>query len=349
MVEQPHAGADAAAGAGADAGGGAGAAGTGAAWPLDSDGLDPLGPYLAFDRARWAALRAATPLTLGEDDLAALRGLNEPMPLDEVVEVYLPLSRLLDLRVQAHQALGDATARFLGDQTSPAAPFVVAIAGSVAVGKSTIARIVRELLARWPAHPRVDLVTTDGFLLPNRVLEERGLMDRKGFPESYDLPRLLRFVAAVKAGRPVVAAPVYSHLAYDVLPGEVRLVRRPDVLVLEGLNVLQPQRPGRPPRMAVSDFLDFSIYVDADEADIARWYEERFLALRATAFRSPESYFHRYASLGDAEARATAAGIWRTVNAVNLAENIRPTRDRASLVLEKGPDHLVRRVLLRRS
>ncbi|HEV8653033.1 MAG TPA: type I pantothenate kinase [Actinomycetes bacterium] len=315
--------------------------------PTDPDGQDPLAAYLAFDRTRWAALRAATPLTLTEDDLAALRGVNEYMPLEEVVEVYLPLSRLLDLRVQAHQALGDATARFLGDEAGPAAPFVVAIAGSVAVGKSTIARIVRELLSRWPAHPRVDLVTTDGFLLPNRVLEERGLAARKGFPESYDLPRLVRFLASLKAGRPAVAAPVYSHLAYDVLPGEVRLVRRPDVLVLEGLNVLQPHRPG-PPRLAVSDFFDFSIYVDAQEADVARWYEERFLALRATAFRSPESYFHRYATLDDAAARATAARIWRTVNAVNLAENIRPTRDRASLVLEKGPDHLVRRVLLRR-
>ena len=321
---------------------------TGPAWPADADGRDSLAAYLAFDRARWAALRAATPLTLGEDDLAALRGVNEQMPLAEVVEVYLPLSRLLDLRVQAHQALGDATARFLGDEAASTVPFVVAITGSVAVGKSTIARIVRALLARWPDHPRVDLVTTDGFLLPNRVLEERGLTARKGFPESYDLAGLVRFLAEVKAGRPAVAAPVYSHLAYDVVPREVRMVTRPDVLVLEGLNVLQPHRPGRPPLVAVSDFLDFSIYVDAREADVARWYEERFLTLRATAFRSPGSYFHRYATLDEAEARATAARIWRTVNAVNLAEHIRPTRDRASLVLDKGPDHLVRRVLLRR-
>ncbi|HYT26997.1 MAG TPA: type I pantothenate kinase [Actinomycetota bacterium] len=314
--------------------------------PAPTDERDPLAPYLEFDRARWAALRAATPLTLTEDDLAALRGVNERVSLAEVVDVHLPLSRLLDLRIRAHRALGDATARFLGDG-GPPAPYVVAIGGSVAVGKSTVARIVQALLARWPARPRVDLVTTDGFLYPNRVLEERGLLARKGFPESYDLPRLVRFLAEVKAGRPSVAAPVYSHLAYDVLPGEAQLVERPDVLVVEGLNVLQAPRPGMS-RLAVSDFFDFSIYVDADEADIARWYVERFLTLRATAFRAPGSYFHRYAVLDDAEARATAAGVWRTINAVNLAENIRPTRARASLVLEKGPDHLVRRILLRR-
>jgi type I pantothenate kinase len=317
-----------------------------AARPVPTGGPDPLDPYLAFDRARWAALRAATPLTLTEADLAALRGVNERMPLAELVEVYLPLSRLLDLRVGAHQALGDATARFLG-AGGPPAPYVVAITGSVAVGKSTIGRIIRALLARWPAHPRVDLVTTDGFLHPNRVLEARGLAARKGFPESYDLPRLVRFLAEVKEGRPLVAAPVYSHLAYDVVPGEVQLVRQPDVLVVEGLNVLEAPRPGSS-RLAPSDFLDFSIYVDADDADVASWYVERFLTLRATAFRSPGSYFRRYATLDDEAARATAATIWQTVNAVNLAEHIRPVRGRASLVLEKGPDHLVRRVLLRR-
>jgi type I pantothenate kinase len=308
-----------------------------------------LSRYVSFSREEWARLRAATPLTLGEDDLATLRGINEKMSLDEVVQIYLPLSRLLSLYVAAAQSLYKVTDTFLG---KPAAkvPYVIAIAGSVAVGKSTTARILQALLARWPDHPRVDLVTTDGFLYPNRLLEARGLMHRKGFPESYDLRRLVRFMADVKAGRAEVAAPIYSHLAYDILPGEVQIVRQPDIMVVEGLNVLQTGdgHPSRPLRMFVSDFFDFSIYVDADEADIEQWYVERFLTLRETVFREESSYFHRYASLSLEEAPRVARQIWREINGVNLRENIQPTRERAHLILEKGKDHFVRGVKLRK-
>jgi type I pantothenate kinase len=308
-----------------------------------------LSRYVSFSREEWARLRAATPLTLGEDDLATLRGINEKMSLDEVVQIYLPLSRLLSLYVAAAQNLYKVTDTFLG---KPAAkvPYVIAIAGSVAVGKSTTARILQALLARWPDHPRVDLVTTDGFLYPNRLLEARGLMHRKGFPESYDLRRLVQFMADVKAGRAEVAAPIYSHLAYDILPGEVQIVRQPDIMVVEGLNVLQTGdgHPSRPLRMFVSDFFDFSIYVDADEADIEQWYVERFLTLRETVFREESSYFHRYASLSLEEAPRVARQIWREINGVNLRENIQPTRERAHLILEKGKDHFVRGVKLRK-
>jgi type I pantothenate kinase len=305
--------------------------------------------YLDFDRAAWAALRAQTPLTLGEADLAELQGLNERVSLAEVETIYLPVSRLLNLHVAATQLLHKASDTFLGSDPTPA-PYVVGVAGSVAVGKSTFARILRALLARWPDHPRVDLVTTDGFLRPNRELDERGLLGRKGFPESYDVRTLIQFMSDVKAGRGAVHAPVYSHQAYDIVPGEFQVVDRPDIVIVEGLNVLQAGDggPGRRPRVLVSDFFDFSIYIDADEADIERWYVARFQTLRQTVFRNPRSYFHRYASLSEAGAEQTAREIWRTINGVNLRENIAPTRQRARLILEKGPDHAVQRVRFRR-
>jgi type I pantothenate kinase len=308
-----------------------------------------LSRYIRFDREEWARLRQATPLTLTEEDLVTLRGINDRLSLDEVAEIYLPLSRLLNLYVAAAQNLYRVTDVFLG---SPAAkvPYVIAIAGSVAVGKSTIARILQALLARWPNHPQVDLVTTDGFLYPNRVLEERGLMHRKGFPESYDLRRLVRFMADVKAGQPEVAAPVYSHLVYDIVPDGLKTVRLPDIMILEGLNVLQTVdgHPGRTVRAFVSDFIDFSIYIDADEDDVEQWYISRFLTLRETVFRDESSYFHRYAHLTDQEAVATASDIWKRINWLNLRENILPTRERAHLILRKGADHLVENVRLRK-
>ncbi|HXH26118.1 MAG TPA: type I pantothenate kinase [Vicinamibacterales bacterium] len=305
--------------------------------------------FIEFSRAEWARLRASTPLPLTESQLRGLVSVNEPISLAEVADVYLPLSRLLNLYVAATQNLHRATATFLGTNT-PRVPFIIGIAGSVAVGKSTTSRVLQALLARWPSHPHVELVTTDGFLLPLRVLEARGLMHRKGFPESYDLRRLVRFLADVKSGVPEVAAPVYSHLAYDIVPGEYQVVRQPDILILEGLNVLQTGtgRAGRPMPLFVSDFFDFSIYVDANESDLEQWYIERFLQFRDTVFRNPSSYFHRFAALSTAEAIETARGIWRTVNQVNLRENILPTRERAHLILEKGRDHAVRRVKLRK-
>jgi type I pantothenate kinase len=302
-----------------------------------------------FTRAEWARLRASTPLPLTEPQLRALVSFNERMSLDEVSDIYLPLSRLLNLYVGATQNLQRATATFLGSRHAQV-PFVIGIAGSVAVGKSTISRVLKALLSHWPNHPQVDLITTDGFLLPLAELETRGIVDRKGFPESYDVRRLIRFLADVKSGAEEVHAPVYSHLRYDLVPGEYDTVRRPDIVLVEGLNVLQTgsSRAGRPLPMFVSDFFDFTIYVDAQEDDIEQWYVERFLALRDTVFQSASSYFHRYALLTREQAIETAREIWRSVNLVNLRENVQPTRERAHLILEKGRDHAVRRVRLRK-
>ena len=304
--------------------------------------------YTSFDRAEWARLRDTTPLTLSETDLAELQGLNEQLSLREVVEVYLPLSRLLNLHVAATRELERVTDRFLG-KTVARNPYILGVAGSVAVGKSTTARVLRALLARWPDHPRVDLVTTDGFLHPNAVLEERGLMARKGFPESYDRRRLLRFLADLKAGSQRVSAPVYSHLVYDIVPGEEQVVRQPDLLILEGLTVLDKgeARPGDD-ALFVSDYFDFSIYVDAPEAHIKEWFLQRFTRLRETSFRDPKSYFQKYAHLSEEEAQAFAGKVWDQINGPNLRENILPTRERAHLILEKGPGHEVERVKLRR-
>jgi type I pantothenate kinase len=304
--------------------------------------------YVDLNRAEWARLRASTPLPLSEAQLRPLGGLTERVSLDEVSDIYLPLSRLLNLYVGATQKLHAATSTFLGGSANLRIPFVIGIAGSVAVGKSTASRVLKALLSHWPGHPQVDLVTTDGFLLPQRELEARGLTQRKGFPDSYDVRRLLRFLADVKSGLPEVTAPLYSHLAYDIVPGEFQTVRQPDIVIVEGLNVLQTRsRQRRPPAMFVSDFFDFSIYVDANDADIEHWYVERFMKLRATVFQNPSSYFHRYAALSAEEAEATARRIWETINLVNLRENVLPTRERAHLVLEKGRDHAVRRVRLR--
>jgi len=304
-----------------------------------------LSHFVEFSRAQWARLRASTPLPLSEARLSGLVGLNERVSLDEVADVYLPLSRLLNLYVGATQTLHEATATFVGS-TGPRVPFVIGLAGSVAVGKSTTSRILQALLARWPTHPKVDLITTDGFLWPRRALDARGLMERKGFPESYDVRRLVQFMADLKSGAAEVCAPVYSHLAYDIVEGETACVRQPDIVIVEGLNVLQTGT-GRAP-MFVSDFFDFSIYVDAHEDDIEQWYVERFLALHDTVFRDPSSYFHRYATLTTGEATDVAREVWRTINLVNLRENVQPTRDRAHLILDKGRDHAVRRVKLRR-
>ncbi len=308
-----------------------------------------ISPHRVFSRAEWAALRADTPLTLSDADLTRLRSLNDPISLDEVVEIYLPLSRLLSLHVAATQGLHDATRTFLGTKDG-VTPFIIGLAGSVAVGKSTTARVLRALLRRWPNTPKVELMATDGFLLPNAVLASEGLMERKGFPESYDLRRLLAFLSDVKAGKRNVAAPVYSHLTYDIIPGETLTIDRPDILIVEGLNVLQTSQ--RPADMRgipfVSDFFDFSIYLDADEADVRRWYIDRFRRLRETAFRDPRSYFRRFADLDDAEAERVADDLWTRINLVNLVENILPTRPRADLILRKEASHAIVEVALRR-
>ena len=308
-----------------------------------------ISPYAVFDRASWRALAPGSQLPLDEADLSALASLGDRIDLDEVATVYLPLARLLNLHVAASRSLWAAQSEFLGDSTAKV-PFVIAVAGSVAVGKSTTARLLQTLLAAGPGSPRVDLVTTDGFLMPNAALEARGLMGRKGFPESYDRRALLRFLADVKSGREEVFAPVYDHQSYDIVPGKRQAVDRPDILVVEGLNVLQAGRrsDGTAPEVFASDFFDFSVYVDASESDIQTWYVERFLALRRTAFAGSSAFFHRFAALTDEQARDTALGIWSAVNAPNLRSNIAPTRSRARLVLQKAADHSVRRILLRK-
>jgi type I pantothenate kinase len=305
--------------------------------------LDASSPYITFGRAEWAALRANTPLTLSVDDLDSLRSINEEVSIEEVVATYLPLSRLLNLHVSAAQSLAGVKDAFLG---RPAArtPYIVAVAGSVAVGKSTFARILQTLIARWPDHPKVELVTTDGFLHPTAILEERGLLARKGFPESYDARRMIRFLAEIKSGAAEVDAPVYSHLAYDIIPGERQIVTRPDVLIFEGLNVLQAATAP----VVASDFFDFSVYIDAAEADIETWFLERFLLLRQTAFQDSSGFFHRYRNVSTDEAIDFARNIWKTINSVNLRENILPTRERASLVLGKRSDHTVGEIRLRK-
>ncbi len=301
------------------------------------------GRYLTFTREEWEDLRASTPLTIREKDLEALRGINDRIDLDEVAAIYLPLSRLLNLYVSATQNLHRVTATFLGT-IAPKVPYVIGVAGSVAVGKSTFARILQALLSRWPDHPKVDLVTTDGFLFPNSVLDQRGIMNRKGFPESYDTRRLLGFLRDVKSGSPDARAPIYSHVVYDIT-GDEAVVRQPDILILEGLNVLQV---GDESAEFVSDYFDFSIYVDADERHIEQWYVERFMKLRETVFQDPTSYFRHFAELGSDAATEMARGIWHSINGKNLVENILPTRERASLILRKDADHRVREVCLRK-
>lgn len=301
------------------------------------------GRYLTFSRDEWADLRAATPLTLREADLQELRGLTDRIDLDEVAAIYLPLTRLLNLYVAATQNLHKVSAAFLGT-LAPKVPYVIGVAGSVAVGKSTFARILQALLARWPDHPQVGLVTTDGFLHPNAVLAERGIMNRKGFPESYDTRRLIEFLRELKSGATQASAPVYSHVVYDIVEGDEVVVRRPDILILEGLNVLQVGSADE----FVSDYFDFSIYIDADESHIEEWYVQRFLKLCETVFQDPNSFFQNYAHLSHDEAVATARGIWREINGKNLRENIAPTKTRASLLLRKGLDHRVTDVSLRR-
>jgi len=306
-------------------------------------------PYRVFSRAQWAALRDDMPMTLTAEEIARMHSMHDRLDIKEVEEIYLPLSRLLSFYVSAAQRLFVAQRHFLGIEDRKM-PYIIGVAGSVAAGKSTTARVLQALLARWSPRPKVDLVTTDGFLFPNRVLEDNGLMQKKGFPESYDLPTLLSFLSDIKAGRRPVRAPVYSHLTYDIIPNEGIEIDRPDILIVEGVNVLQTGRLPRDGKAVpyVSDFFDFSVYIDADEPVLREWYVERFLSLRSTAFRDPRSYFNRYAKLSDAEATEKALSLWTGINQVNLEENILPTRPRATLILKKGADHVIETVSLRR-
>lgn len=308
-----------------------------------------LDPYRHFTKQQWSDLRNGQPMTLTEPDIKRLRALTDPISLAEAEEIYLPLSRLLAYYVEAIQGLNAVATRFLhtpGDKV----PFIIGVAGSVAVGKSTTSRILQALLSRWPSSPKVDLVTTDGFLHPNRVLEERGMMQRKGFPESYDRARFVNFLADIKSGKGKVAVPVYSHLVYDVVPGEEVIIDRPDILIVEGLNILQPgelPRDGSPILFA-SDFIDFSIFIDADVEDLREWYITRFFRLRDTAFRDPTSFFRKFSEMSEAEAGAFGRQVWESINLPNLLENVLPTRGRADLILKKGKDHRVEEVKLKR-
>jgi type I pantothenate kinase len=308
---------------------------------------DGLSPYRVFTRAEWAARREDTPMTLTHHEIEELHAFNERLSMKEVEEIYLPLSRLLSMYVAATQRLFRAAQRFLGTEDAKV-PYIIGIGGSVAGGKSTTARVLQALLARWPNTPKVDLITTDGFLLPNAILEREGLMQKKGFPESYDTPLLLHFLTDIKAGGGPVRAPVYSHLTYDVVPGEAIEVERPDILIVEGLNVLQPNRFPKDGKPYVSDFFDFSIYIDAAEDVLEKWYVQRFFRLRETAFRDPKSYFNRYSKVSDDEAKEIALSLWRNINLINLHENILPTKLRASLILGKNPDHRIETVALRK-
>lgn len=302
-------------------------------------------PFVEISRADWAGLASASEMTLTESEVEQIRGLGDFLDLDEIRDVYVPLSRLLNLYVAATQQLHSATGGFLGERAKRT-PFIIGIAGSVAVGKSTVARLLRELLSRWDTTPRVELVTTDGFLYPNAQLEARGIMHRKGFPESYDRLALLEFIADIKSGVAEVSAPVYSHLFYDIQPDQHTVISSPDVLIVEGLNVLQPPTAGQ--EVALSDYFDFQIYVDAHTDDITEWFLNRFYQLRESAFTNPLSYFHRYSQMPVEAALARAKEIWATINLPNLTENILPTRSRATLVLQKGANHAVERVLLRK-
>lgn len=308
-----------------------------------------LAPYHRFTKAQWSELRADEPMTLTREDISRLRTLSDPISLEEAEEVYLPLTRLLSFYVEAVQHLHSVSTRFL-EAPDQKLPFIIGVAGSVAVGKSTTARILQALLQRWPASPKVDLVTTDGFLYPNAILAERGIMERKGFPESYDRTRFVQFLADIKSGKGGVKAPVYSHLVYDVVAGGEVIVDRPDILIVEGLNILQPgelPKDGKPILFA-SDFIDFSVYIDADTDDLEDWFMERFFRLRETAFKDPTSFFRRFAEMSEAEAGEFGRMVWRTINLPNLIDNVLPTRGRADLILKKGKSHLIETVQLRR-
>jgi type I pantothenate kinase len=306
--------------------------------------MKPYTTYIEFNKEKWAALRNKTPLLLSEEELEKIKGLNEEISLQEVEEVYLPLTRLINLKVKALQQLQEVTNSFL-DYKAKKTPFIIGIAGSVAVGKSTTARLLQTLLSRWESHKKVDLVTTDGFLYPKETLKKKHLMSRKGFPESYDTQKLIDFMGKVKAGKSRVEAPVYSHLTYDILPDKIEVICNPDILILEGINVLQVDKTQQ---VFVSDFFDFSLYIDADENNIKRWYIERFLLLQKTAFQNPSSYFHRYTTLSKEEAVKKATEIWQDINVINLNQNILPTRRRANVVLKKGFDHTIENIYLKK-
>lgn len=314
---------------------------------IDSSPLNSA--YLHFDRQHWAALRESTPLVLNEQDIEQLKGINEDLSLSEVAEIYLPLSRLLNFYISSNLNHQNVVKKFLGTERKKV-PYIISIAGSVAVGKSTTARVLQALLSRWPEHRKVELITTDGFLHPNALLKERGLMKKKGFPQSYDMHRLVNFVADIKAGKEKLTVPVYSHLTYDIIPEEQKVVEAPDIVILEGLNVLQSgmDYSHDPHRVFVSDFVDFSIYVDASEDLLKQWYINRFLRFREGAFSDPNSYFHHYSQLTIDEAKGIASTLWDEINGLNLRENILPTRERANLILSKSLKHAVSTVSLRK-